>query len=145
MQILRAVGSAGPLAALCLLGLAACSSPPAESSPQQEAGPTQRGVASYYGPGFHGRRTASGERFDRNAPTAAHRTLPLGTVARVTNVETGRSETVTINDRGPHVRGRVVDVSEGVARRLGMREQGTAEVEVTPIALPDQQDAAAGR
>lgn len=146
------------LALLAAIGLVACAAPqpepaapepvarqlparePAAREPafREEANAGQRGTASYYGPGFHGRRTASGERFDRNAPTAAHRTLPLGTVARVTNLENGESETVTINDRGPYVGGRVIDVSEGVADRLGMRREGTAPVQVTPLSVPDR-------
>lgn len=74
-------------------------------------------VASYYGPGFHGRKTASGERFNRWAMTAAHRTLPFGTLVRVTH--RGRSVVVRINDRGPFIRGRGIDLSEGAARKIG--------------------------
>ena len=81
---------------------------------------------------------ANGERFDRNSNSAAHRTLPLGTRALVTNLETGRSEVVEIEDRGPHVRGRIIDVSPRTAERLGMREDGTAQVEVRPIEQPRQ-------
>jgi rare lipoprotein A len=102
------------------------------------AAQAQRGEASYYAPGLHGRRMANGERFDRNSNSAAHRTLPLGTRARVTNLETGRSEVVEIEDRGPHVRGRIIDVSPRTAERLGMREEGTARVEVQPIERPRQ-------
>ncbi|MGG5822850.1 septal ring lytic transglycosylase RlpA family protein [Falsiroseomonas sp. HW251] len=127
-------------AAILAVALGACSQPSGDVS-EQPAGPQQRGTASYYGPGFQGRPTASGERFDRNAPTAAHRSLPLGSVARVTNLETGQSETVTINDRGPYARGRIIDVSEGTAQRIGMKEDGTAPVEVTPLAVPGQQAA----
>lgn len=78
------------------------------------------GLASWYGPGFQGRRTASGERFDTGAFTAAHRTLPFGTRVRVVNVNTGRSVVVRINDRGPFVRGRVIDLSKAAARAIGM-------------------------
>jgi rare lipoprotein A len=88
----------------------------------------QTGKASYYGPGFHGRKTASGKRFDRWASTAAHRTLPFGTKVRVTNLKNGKSSVVTITDRGPYAHGRVIDVSEGVANKLGMRHSGTARV-----------------
>jgi len=91
---------------------------------------TQVGTASWYGPGFHGRRTSSGERFDMNAATAAHRTLPLGTRVRVTNLRNGRSAIVRINDRGPFVRGRIIDVSRGVARRLGFHRSGTVPVKI---------------
>lgn len=91
---------------------------------------TQVGLASWYGPQFHGRRTASGERFDMNANTAAHRTLPMGTQARITNLHNGKSAIVRINDRGPFGRGRIIDVSRGVAQRLGFRGRGTARVKV---------------
>lgn len=79
-----------------------------------------QGIASWYGPGFHGRRTASGERFNQNALTAAHRSLPFGTKVRVTNPRNGRSVVVRINDRGPHVRGRIIDLSAGAAKVLGV-------------------------
>ena len=97
----------------------------------------QIGVASWYGPGFHGRKTASGERFDHNDLTAAHRKLPLGSEVRVTNLENGRSITVEINDRGPYAKGRVLDLSKAAARKLGMMENGVAKVriEATPQQL----------
>ena len=85
-----------------------------------EAKPLQRGVASWYGPGFHGRRTASGERFNTHAMTAAHRTLPFGTRVRVTNERTGRSVVVRINDRGPFAHGRVIDLSKASAQAVGL-------------------------
>jgi rare lipoprotein A len=87
------------------------------------------GLASYYGPGFHGRRTANGEIFNQYAQTAAHRDLPFGTWLKVTNRENNRSTCVRINDRGPYVGGRVLDVSKGVAARLGFIRQGVTEVE----------------
>lgn len=90
----------------------------------------QKGEASWYGPGFHGRRTASGETFDQNDLTAAHRTLPLGTKAEVTDVETGKSVEVTINDRGPYVKDRVIDLSKAAAQELGMTEEGTTTVKI---------------
>lgn len=86
------------------------------------------GRASWYGPGFHGRRSASGEVFDQNALTAAHRTLPFGTIVRVTNVHNGASVTVRINDRGPFGGGRVLDLSTGAARAIGMIQAGVATV-----------------
>lgn len=101
----------------------------------------QVGVASWYGPGFHGRRTASGERFDQNDLTAAHRHLPLGAEVRVTNLENGRSITVQINDRGPYVKGRVIDLSKAAARKLGMVQDGVAKVRIE--ATPPQLAAAA--
>lgn len=85
-----------------------------------------KGMASWYGPGFHGRQTASGERFNQNALTAAHRSLPFGTRVRVTNARNGRSVVVRINDRGPHVRGRVIDLSRKAAGVVGLG--GTAPV-----------------
>ena len=96
----------------------------------------QRGRASYYGREFTGRRMANGRRFDPRSSSAANRTLPLGTRARVTNLETGRSQTVTIEDRGPRVRGRILDVSPRTAEELGMKERGVAPVEVAPVAVP---------
>jgi rare lipoprotein A len=78
------------------------------------------GLASWYGPGFHGRKTASGERFNTGAMTAAHRSLPFGTRVKVTNVKTGRAVVVRINDRGPFVGGRVIDLSHASARAIGV-------------------------
>ncbi len=91
---------------------------------------TEVGRCSWYGPGFHGRKTASGETYDQNAMTAAHRTLPLGTFVEVTDTHTGRSVIVRINDRGPYHQGRVLDLSYGAARRLGIVERGVADVEI---------------
>ena len=89
------------------------------------------GEASWYGPGFHGRLTANGERYNQNAMTAAHRRLRFGTRVRVTNLNNGRSVVVRINDRGPYARGRVIDVSAAAARSLGMIKSGVAPVRVT--------------
>ena len=88
------------------------------------------GLASWYGKRFHGRRTASGERFDMAAMTAAHPSLPFGSQVRVTNLANDRSVVVMINDRGPFVKSRVIDVSHAAARQLGMLERGVAEVRV---------------
>jgi len=90
----------------------------------------QVGVASWYGPGFHGKRTASGERFDQNDLTAAHRKLPLGSEVKVTNLDNGRSIVVEINDRGPYAKGRVIDLSKAAARRLGIMEDGVGKVRI---------------
>ncbi|HOX14323.1 MAG TPA: septal ring lytic transglycosylase RlpA family protein, partial [Spirochaetales bacterium] len=92
------------------------------------AAEAETGEASWYGPGFHGRRTANGEVFDKEAMTAAHRTLPFGTLVRVRNLDNGREAVLRINDRGPFARGRILDVSEAGARALGMVESGTARV-----------------
>lgn len=87
-----------------------------------------RGKASWYGPRFHGRRTASGERYDQHALTAAHRTLPFGTLVRVRSLVNGREVDVRINDRGPFTRGRVIDVSRAAAEQLGMLGIGVKDV-----------------
>ena len=90
----------------------------------------QVGIASWYGDRHQGRMTASGEIFDQNRLTAAHRTLPLDSKARVTNLENGRSVEVTVNDRGPYVRGRVIDLSARAARELGIIRRGLALVRI---------------
>lgn len=92
------------------------------------------GTASYYGRRFHGRRTANGERFDMRAMTAAHRTLPFGTLVRVTNTRNGREVTVRINDRGPFIRGRSIDLSRAAAKQIGMISRGHAPVQMDIIA-----------
>lgn len=86
------------------------------------------GMASWYGPGFNGRRSANGEKYNQNALTAAHRSLPFGTKVRVTNVRNGRSVVVRITDRGPHIRGRIIDLSAGAARIVGVIQSGVAPV-----------------
>jgi rare lipoprotein A len=91
------------------------------------------GAASWYGPGFHGRTTANGERFDQNALTAAHRTLPFGTVVRVTYEATGESVTVRINDRGPYAHGRVIDLSREAAEEIGLLGAGVGEVRLEVV------------
>ena len=96
-------------------------------------GTVQRGIASWYGPGFHGRPTASGEIYDMDALTAAHRELPLGTILDVENLENGRTVRVRVNDRGPYIRGRVLDLSRGAARKLDMVNKGLAKVELRVI------------
>jgi rare lipoprotein A len=93
----------------------------------------QTGVASWYGRWHHGKQTANGERFDMNAMTAAHRDLPLASRIRVTNLENGRLIEVKVNDRGPYVDGRVLDLSARAADELGMRRQGLAKVKIEPI------------
>ncbi len=95
----------------------------------------EEGLASWYGRKFHGRRTANGEVYDMHAMTAAHRTLPLPSFARVTNPANGRSVVVRINDRGPFIQGRIVDLSYAAARRLGV--QGLAQVQLVRI-TPDE-------
>jgi rare lipoprotein A len=96
-------------------------------------GSPEVGTASWYGAELGGTRTASGRRFDPHALTAAHRTLPLGSYARVTNLANGRSVVVRIDDRGPFARGRVIDLSYAAARALGMVRRGTVRVRVEPL------------
>ncbi|WP_458526808.1 septal ring lytic transglycosylase RlpA family protein [Onishia taeanensis] len=91
------------------------------------------GMASYYADRYHGRTTASGERFDQQAMTAAHRTLAFGTRVRVTRLDNGREVTVRINDRGPFSRGRVIDLSRQAAQALGMIREGTVKVRVSVL------------
>jgi len=91
------------------------------------------GVASYYGAKHQGKRTANGERFDKNSMTAAHRQLPFGTRVKVTNLNNDKSCVVRINDRGPHTRGRLIDLSHEAAARLGMLKSGTARVRVQAL------------
>lgn len=102
-----------------------------------EGGTVQHGVASWYGPGFHGKKTASGKRFNQHALTAASRTLPLGTRVLVTNLDNGKSVEVTINDRGPYVDGRIIDLSRAAARRIRMIKPGTVPVRIEVISDKD--------
>ncbi len=97
-----------------------------------EAYGVQTGKASWYGPGFHGKKTASGERFNQHALTAAHRSLPLGTRARVTNLKNGKVVLVKINDRGPYHGGRVIDLSRAAARHLALSGLSQVRIEAMP-------------
>ncbi|MQX36977.1 septal ring lytic transglycosylase RlpA family protein [Roseospira navarrensis] len=105
-------------------------------TPREDYEYEEVGMASWYGPKFHGRTTANGERFDQNALTAAHRTLPMPSMVRVTNLDNGRTVDLRINDRGPFANDRILDVSKQAAELLGFRRQGTARVRV--IILPEQ-------
>ena len=118
---------------------------PADAAPRKVAakapraaggGGTQVGLASWYGPGFHGKKTASGKPFNQHALTAAHPHLPLGTRVQVTNLANGKAVEVTINDRGPHRRGRIIDLSRAAARHLAMEGEGVARVKVAALAAP---------
>ncbi len=101
------------------------------------SGCKRTGIASFYANRFTGRKMADGTRMNPNADNAASRTLPLGTTAQVTNVETGQSAKVTIQDRGPYVKGRIIDLSPATAREIGLdRQDGLAKVVVTPIEVP---------
>jgi rare lipoprotein A len=102
---------------------------PAIAEPDATSGRVlQSGKASWYGPGFHGKRTASGETFNTNELTAAHRTLPFGTKVKVVNKKTGRSVVVRINDRGPYAHGRVIDLSRASAKAIGIDGVGSVTV-----------------
>jgi len=135
------------------MGLACTPAPRYRDTPEKQSPPARRtdsnpppllikGVqhtavftASFYGhqDGFHGRKAANGEIFDKNALTAAHKTLPFGTVLKVTYPKTGKSITVRINDRGPYIPGRDIDLSYGAALKLGLVEHGVGQVQVTVV------------
>ena len=117
------------VATVSLAAATACASTrPTDGQPGPDAG-----IASYYADALHGRRTANGERFDMHALTAAHRTLPFGTRVKVTNLDNGRSVVVRINDRGPYVKGRVIDLSKAAARELRFLDRGTTRVRLEVI------------
>ncbi len=99
-------------------------------------GDEQRGLASWYGKKYHGRPTASGERFDMHKVSAAHRTLPLGSVVKVTNLDNGRTLQVRINDRGPFIDGRIIDLSYKAAKKLDMVKAGVVPVKLIVQSLP---------
>jgi rare lipoprotein A len=115
---------------LLLLMLVSCASQPLRSFREEDfvpaPVPSERGMVSWYGPGFHGKTTASGEKFNSRDLTAAHRTLPFGTIVRVTNNINRRSVIVEINDRGPWTKGRILDVSKTAAEELALIGPGTA-------------------
>lgn len=119
------------------LWLAACAIPASRvqlpPSPRSQSHATQTGIASWYGPGFHGKPTASGTIYDQYEMTAAHQTLPLGTRVMVTNLEKGSSTEVTVNDRGPFAKGRIIDLSYAAGKALGMIEPGTILVRLEVI------------
>jgi rare lipoprotein A len=142
-QLFVVLGIAGALLSLLLPGCTRLigreeTPPPPVVTPQaKEAAPKpegpkveQVGEASWYGAVQNGKETASGETFDQNKLTAAHPTLPLGTKAVVTNLETGKSVAVTITDRGPSVKGRKIDLSRATAQKIGMAKQGVAQVKI---------------
>jgi len=112
-----------------LLSLTACSMMPHGTATFK----TQKGIASWYGKDFHGKLTASGEVYNMYAMTAAHKRLPLGTIVKVRNLDNGREIKVTINDRGPYVRGRIIDLSYTAAKKIGIVETGTARVRIKTL------------
>ena len=109
---------------------------PMSASARVKQGYTQKGVASYYHDSLHGRKTASGEVYNKRILSAAHKSLPLGTKVRVTKASSGKSIVVKINDRGPFVKGRIIDLSRRAARRLGIIGSGVAKVEVEVLNVP---------
>jgi rare lipoprotein A (peptidoglycan hydrolase) len=139
LRALRFTLALGALFAFLIAGCSSQNFTPApatsyySSSPQSYRG-THTEVASWYGPGFAGRRTSNGEIYNPEGLTAASKTLPLGSHVRVTNPDTGRSVVVRINDRGPYVRGRSLDLSHGAARQIGLTSAGVGRVQVTPTA-----------
>ena len=107
-------------------------------TPMEEFAHVETGIGSWYGPGFHGKSTANGEVYDQSDRTAAHRTLQMPSVVRVTNLDNGRSTVVRINDRGPYARGRVIDVSRAAAEELNMTHSGTAHVRIEQLGMESQ-------
>ena len=122
---------------LSILALPACMTV-SKGVGDYDAGYVERGMASWYGGYFHGRQTASGAIYDQFKMTAAHRLLPLGSVVRVTNAENGRQVEVVINDRGPFIKGRIIDLSYAAAQHLGAVEPGTLPVLVEVIRVGDK-------
>ncbi len=122
---------------LLALGLVACagstSSHASSASGKRWIGHTESGQASYYNQKYHGRKTASGERMDQGAKTAAHRTLPFGSRVKVTHAKTGKSVVVRVNDRGPFVRGRVIDLSTSAFKAIGDLDAGLVPVNIQVI------------
>lgn len=116
-----------------ILLLAACAAQPPAPTPPFPEEFQQTGLASYYAKRLHGRRTASGERYDKNAFTAAHRHLPFGTLVNVVNLKNGREVKVRINDRGPYRKGRIIDLSYAAAKQLGILKEGVARVEINSL------------
>src|SRR5262245_36992896 len=103
-------------------------------TPQEEFNRVETGVASWYGPGFHGKSTANGERYDQNERTAAHRTLQMPAIVRVTNLDNGLSTVVRVNDRGPFARSRIIDLSRTAAQELDIIRSGTGRVRIDQLA-----------
>lgn len=121
------------LAALLWFTLCECAAAKILDRPGLGIVAIHQGKASYYGKQFHGRKTASGERFNMHKLTAAHRKLALGTVVKVTNLDNGKSVVVVINDRGPYIKGRDIDLSKGAAKRIGMVHKGVVKVKIEKL------------
>lgn len=138
----------GVVALVAITGCSAVKTPSPVSHPpvaRRGNGTVEEGLASWYGPGFHGKRTANGEIYDQEDLTAAHKTLPLGTMVAVTNLNNDRSIDLRVNDRGPYVDGRIIDLSKGAARELGVLGPGTVPVQVEVLAWGDNKYRKVGR
>ncbi len=122
---------------LCGLVLCCLLLPATTCAEDEESIHSTVGLASFYARSLHGRRTASGERLDRHAFTAAHRSYPFGTRIRVTNLVNGKSVVVRINDRGPHVPSRIVDLTEAAAKAIGMWRKGVVSVRLEPLSVEE--------
>lgn len=139
LAIHRPASPLRPLAAwvcaLALLVLAGCSSAPKSGSGASAipSGHSESGMASYYGNEFQSRKTANGERFDQGKLTAAHRTLPFGTRLKVTNTQNGKSVQVRVNDRGPFVKGRIIDLSSSAFKTIASQNAGVVPVRIQVI------------
>ncbi len=130
MRSSPAVPVGAPLIVGLIVGLLTSACVSSRRASEGRRGFEQSGIASWYGPGFHGKTTANGETYDMEAMTAAHRQLPFGSIVEVHNRDNGRRTRVRINDRGPFVRGRIIDLSKAAARDLGMLGSGTARVRI---------------
>ena len=132
-------------AALVLLALAAggCATQK-QRAREGHPGFRETGIASWYGPGFHGKRTANGEVYDMHGVTAAHKHLPFGTVVEVENLENGKRVQVRINDRGPFIRGRIIDLSKGAAAQIDLVRAGVAKVNLRIVRTGDEHRPASG-
>lgn len=122
-----------PICCALVLGVLASSCISSRRAEKGRKGFEETGIASWYGPGFHGRTTANGESYDMEAMTAAHKRLPFGSIVEVKNRDNGRTTRVRINDRGPFVRGRIIDLSKAAAREIGMLGPGTARVRIRVV------------
>lgn len=123
------------IAVAVTLSAAACATTARADKNRPKIGHVQRGKATWYGAKWHGRKTASGERYNMHSMTAAHRTLPFNTVVRVTNLNNKRSVTLRINNRGPYGKGRIIDVSKAAARKLKMINAGVVPCKVRVLKL----------
>jgi rare lipoprotein A len=130
---------------LLVIATVSCTTAARRARDDVDPGYTEKGIASWYGPGFHGKRTANGEVYDMNALTAAHRTLAFGSLVEVHNLDNGRSVKVRIIDRGPFIRGRIIDLSRAAAEKIGMIGTGTAQVRIRVVGAAPEVDSGSYR